>query len=89
MACGIQKAAVAATWFGVAGSVAIDVASAGTLTVAAVAGVLASAAGVVTGMMALEDCLETNNKLEEARALKARREDLQRELERLQQLVGH
>lgn len=87
MACGVQKAAVAVAWFGVAGSVAIDVASGGTLTVPAVAAVLASAAGVVAGMIQLEHCLESSSLLEEARALKARREELQQELEKLQQLV--
>ncbi len=88
MACGFQKAAVATAWFGVAGSVAIDVASGGTLTVAAVAGVLASAAGVVAGMIQLEHCLESNNRLDEARALKARREELQQELDRVRHLAG-
>jgi hypothetical protein len=85
----MQKAAVAATWFGVAGSVVLDGVSVGSLSIPAVAGVLACTAGVVTGMISLEECLKTNNRLDEARALQAQREELQREIQRFHQIVGH
>lgn len=88
MACGLAKAAVAASYAGLVASLGVEFASAGTLTFAAAAGIVLSVAGLVGGLTELRTCLEQQDRLDEARAVQVEIDRLTREKARLEQLLG-
>jgi hypothetical protein len=88
MACGLAKAAVAASYAGLVASLGVEFGSAGTLTFAAAAGIVLSVAGLVGGLTELHTCLVQQDRLDEARGVQAEIDRLTREKARLEQLLG-
>ena len=89
MACGLAKAAVAASYAGLVASLGVEFASAGTLTLVAAGGILLSLGGLIAALTELHTCLEQQGRLDEANALNAEIERLQREKGRLESLIRH
>lgn len=89
MACGLAKAAVAASYAGLVASLGVEFGSAGTLTFVAAAGIVLSIAGLLGSLMELHTCLLQQDRLDEARAIQDQIDRLTREKERLEKLIGH
>ena len=88
MACGLAKAAVAASYAGLVASLGVEFASAGTLTFAAAAGIVLSIGALIASLMELHTCLVQQDKLDEAHAIQQQIDQLNHEKERLQHLLG-
>jgi glucosamine 6-phosphate synthetase-like amidotransferase/phosphosugar isomerase protein len=89
MACGLAKAAVAASYAGLVASLGVEFASAGTLTFVAAAGIVFSLAGLIASLVELHTCLVQQDKLDEAHKIQQQIDQLTREKQRLEQLIHH